>query len=203
MIVIDGQQQEMSIQNFDNLEQILVKVMSGEYLEDRVVTDVFVNKESFSEIYPHQAEDIETGGIDSVEIRTMHVTDLAMGITEELYKVVKLMDKGAGQVAELFRQADDSEALEMYQDLIDVTRDFLGMVGVLRDEFSLRQHDVLAGCMEELSDLFSEMLEVVENEDWILLSDLLEYEYIPAVKKWSKVIEKLRNDIRANIEAAA
>jgi hypothetical protein len=195
MIVIDGQQQDAQITNFENLEDLLVKVLDTDYLDDRVVTDVLVNDETFSEIYPHQAEDIETAEIQKVEIRTTDVASMARSIIEELYKVVNLMDEGAQQVAELFRQADDSEALEMYQDLIDVTRDFLGMVGVLRDEFSLKEHQVIVDNINQLSELFSEMLEVVENEDWILLSDLLEFEFIPAVKRWREVLDTLRGDV--------
>lgn len=197
MIVIDGQQSDHSIGNFANLEQLLVKVIEEGGLENRVVTDVLVNNESFSEIYPHQAEDIETNAIKSIEIKTVGVTEMASNITEELFKVLKLMYAGSRQVADLFRQADDAEALDMYQDLIDVTRDFLGMVGVLRDEFSLKDSEYLTQRMEELSELFTEIMEVVENQDWILLSDLLEYEFIPALEKWQAVLGDIRNDIVA------
>lgn len=202
MIVIDGQQTGQSIGNFANLEQLLVKVIEEEGLENRIVTDVLVNEENFSEIYPHQAEDIGTGGIKSVEIRTVGASEMAANITEELFKVQKIMYAGARQVAELFRQADDSEALEMYQDLIDVTRDFLAMVGVLRDEFSLRDSEYLTQRMEELSELFSEIMEVVENQDWILLSDLLEYEFVPSLEKWRTVLNDIRTDIDASLAAS-
>jgi hypothetical protein len=196
MITVDGKQMDLHIDNFENLEQLLVKVVEGDMFNDRIVTDVYVNNEAFSEIYPHQAEDIEAEDINSVEIKTMDSREMAVNITRELYKVIRLMEGGARQVAELFRQADDSEGLEMFQDLLDVTRDFFGMVGVLRNEFSLAEHKLLNDAVEELSNLFSEMVEVTENEDWILLSDLLEYEYIPAVVRWKAVVAKLREDLR-------
>ena len=198
MIVVDGQQTDIKIQNFGNLEQLLVGVMDDGTLDSRIVTEVRVNDECFSEIYPHQAEDIESQDIDKVEIITMDATDMAVNITGELQKVVTLMGEGARTVADLFRQADDSEGLEMYQDLLDVTKDFFGMIGVLRDEFSLTDHQDLSDAIEELSELFGEIIDVTENEDWILLSDLLEYEYIPVVNKWKQVIANLREEIRAN-----
>jgi hypothetical protein len=196
MITVDGKQTNLHIDNFDNLEQLLVRVVEGDMLNDRIVTDVYVNNESFSEIYPHQAEDIEADEIDSVEIKTMDSKEMAVNITRELYKVISLMEGGARQVADLFRQADDSEGLEMFQDLLDVTRDFFSMVGVLRNEFSLSEHKLLNDAVEELSNLFTEMVEVTENEDWILLSDLLEYEYTPSVVRWKAVVAKLREDLR-------
>lgn len=196
MIVVDGMKTGLEVNNFSNLEELLVKVMEDSELEDRVVTDVLINEENFSEIYPHQAEDIETEEIKSVEIVSVPVQEMAVNITRELYKVVGLMHEGGKQVAELFRQADDAEALEMYQDLLDVIRDFLGMIGVLRSEFSLSKNKEFNDAVAEISELFSEMGEVMENEDWILLSDILEYEFVPAADKWKKIIAKIREDIR-------
>lgn len=198
MILIDGQKSDLNMGQFQNLDQIFIKLMEGDSLTDRVVTDVFVNDEPFSEIYPHQAEDIDIGDVRSVDIRTMPVGDVAVEITRELYKVVTLMGEGASRVAELFRQADDAEALETYQDLLDVTRDFIGMISTLRGEFSLKDHKEFLEASSQLSDLFTEMNEVLANEDWVLLADLLEYEYQPAVNRWKKVVALLREDIRAS-----
>lgn len=198
MILIDGQKQDMEVSSFQNLDQIFIKVMEEGALEDRVVTDVFVNDKPFSEIYPHQAEDIDLSDVKSVEIRTLGVAEVAVEITRELYKVVTLMGEGATRVAQMFRQADDAEALETYQDLLDVTRDFIGMVSVLRGEFALKDHKEFLEASDQLSGLFTEMTEVLENEDWILLADLLEYEFLPAVNRWKKVVALLREDVRTS-----
>ncbi len=199
MIVVDGRETGMNIQGCGNLEELLVKVVEGSHLEGRVVTDVFVNNEAFSEIYPHQAEDIEVRDIRRVEIKSVPVEEMVLNITRELSKVIGLMDKGAKRVAELFRQADDGEALEVYQDLLDVTRDFLGIIGVIRSELELKEHVEFNEAASQISDLFSEMLDVVENEDWILLADLLEYEFNPAVERWKAVIAELRNEISGTV----
>ena len=197
MISVDGRSTGMDIKSFQNLEEILLKIMDGGELEGRIVTDVFVNNECFSEIYPHQAEDIDVDEIQSVEVKSVPVVDMAFDISRELDKVVRLMDQGARRVAELFRQADDAEALEVYQDLLDVTRDFLNMIAVLRSETPARDDEVFNKAAEEVSSLFSEMLEVLENEDWILLADLLEYEFIPAIGRWQKVIAELQENFKA------
>ncbi len=202
MIVIDGQKSGLEVNNFNNLEDLLVKVMTEDSLENRMVTDVYVNKEAFSEIYPHQAEDISTEEIESVEIVTMPVPEVASNITDELYKVIRLMGQGSRTVADQFRRGDDAEALELYQDLLDVTRDFLGMITVLRDEFDVDDHLGIQGHIDEIASLFSEMIEVSENEDWILLADLLEYEFLASVENWKKVIAGLNEGITASSKAA-
>ena len=200
MIVIDGRQTDMKLDSFANLEEILVKVLTEDYLENRIVTDVLVNEETFSEIYPHQAEDVQTDEIRSLEIRTVPVGEMAVNISRELYKVIQVMTSGAKQVATLFRQADDTEALELLQDLIDVTRDFMGMISTLRAEFSLRGGVDFQTNVDQISDLLTEMTEVLENEDWILLADLLEYEFLPVCENWKQVIQALREDIRKAVK---
>ena len=195
MIIIDGQKSDLSVKNFDNLEDLLVKVMEDEQMNERIVTDVLVNDESFSEIYPHQAEDVAAQEIEKVEIKTVPIREMAVNITRELYKVINLMSKGSRQIADLFRQADDMEALDMYQDLLEVTKDFLGMIGILRSEFNLQDIPGLESSLKKLSELFSEMVDVQENEDWILLSDLLEYEFLPLVEEWKKIVAFIQDEI--------
>jgi hypothetical protein len=197
MITIDGRQSEMEIGNFANLEEILVGVMSNEDMTARIVTDVLVNEEAFSEIYPHQAEDIGSAVINSVEVRSMHLSEMAVSIAREMYKVAQIMSNGARHVARLFRQADDAEALDMLQDLLDVTRDFMNMIGVLRNEFCLDSGNREFGeNFEQLSNLLTEMSEVLESSDWILLADLLEYEFLPLSQSWKQVIQSIRENLR-------
>ena len=190
---------EMKLNSFANLEEVLVKAMQEPCLENRIVTDVKVNRENFSEIYPHQAEDIDCRSIDSVEIISMDIDDMVLNIMEELNKVVRIMNSGSSQVAKLFRQADDAEALELFQDLLDVTRSFLSMVGLLRSEYSIPESEKFTENVEIISNLFGEMTEVLEHEDWVLLADLLEYEYLPATSEWLRILSEMSDKIKSSM----
>lgn len=196
MITIDGVDINLQIEDFANLEEILERISSDGRLDNRIVTDVLLNGEIFSELYPHQAEDIAADAISSLEIRTRAVGDMALDIAGELHKVSELMDNGSREVARLFRQGDNEEALDLFQDLLDVARDFISMVSVLRSEYIPGEVDALDGKTEQLSNLLSEMTEVLESEDWVLLADLLEYELIPASQNWKEIISSLREKIR-------
>ena len=92
--------------------------MSDASLEDRIITDVFVNNEIFSEIYPHQAEDLASDNIESIEIRSVPASQMAIDISGEMTKVTKMMESGGKNVARLFREGKDSDALELLQDLL-------------------------------------------------------------------------------------
>lgn len=194
MIVIDGRTSDMQVSNFANLEEILVQVMQAE-MENRIVTDVFVNDEAFSELYPHQAEDIESSEIQKLEVRSVSVETMAADVTVELHKVINIMESGAKRAATLMRKSDLSEALEVTADLVDVTRHFLGTVSVLRAEFSINRENELAPLADKMSTLLDEMAEMISEEDWFLLADLAEYEFLPACAEWNSVLTNLAQDI--------
>lgn len=200
MIIIDGRQSNLSIESFANLEEILVQANTECCKERRVVTDIFLNEESFSEIYPHQAEDIESDEIRTVEVRSMPLGEMALNISDELFKVTRMMSDGSIRISRLFRQGDDQEALEMLQDLLDVTRDFMSTVGVLRTEFVEVSDPEFVTLVERISELLGEMSEVLAMEDWILLSDLLEFEFMPVCESWNRVLQNLRDRIALSMD---
>lgn len=195
MIKIDGQICDRKITDFSNLEELLKGVMEDGALAGRIITDVLVNNENFTEIYPHQAEDMDCSGITSVEIRSVPSSEMAVNMAGELEKVAVMMGKGARSVAELFRQSQDSEALELLQDLLDVTRDFMGLLSYLRDNYLGSIDEGFAARLEAFSNLISEMSEVLENEDWVLLADLLQFEFAPACDDWRKAGVALYNQL--------
>ncbi len=195
MIIVDGCRSEQQLSNFANLEEVLATVMDDEKMSGRIVTDVFVNNASFSEIYPHQAEDMTCDGITSVEVRSQPAEELAVDMAGELGKVARMLESGARNVARLFREASDADALELLQDELDVTRDFMGMISHLRDRYLGGADAEFVARGEKLSDLISEMSEVMESEDWILLADLLEFEFAPLCEEWRAVGEAMHRQL--------
>lgn len=198
MIIIDGRESGLSLSNYANLEEVLSTLMEEEDLQERVVTDVFVNDEAFSELYPHQAEDIDSGEISRLELRTVSLSQMAGDVAQELPKVIDIMAHGSRRAATLLRQSELAEGLEVLQDIIAVSRDLLNTIHVLRVSYSngpIRELDELG---DTLGDLLGEIGDVMANEDWLLVADLVEYEYLPACEGWRAVI----NSISADIEAA-
>lgn len=197
MIKIDGSQTDYKIADFENLEKILTHLMEDERLKGRVITDVLVNGETFSEIYPHQAEDMGVDTITSIEIKSEPLDKMAVEMSAEMHKVTTLMANGARNVGRLFREEKNADALELLQDVLDVTRDFMGTITKLRDQYLGGADAEFVTKTEELSNLVTEMSEVMESEDWVLLSDLLEYEFAPLCEDWRVIGEKIHNQIKA------
>ena len=161
MIIVDGRQSTQDISKFANLEEALSALMQEDALQNRVVTDVLVNNEAFSEIYPHQAEDMSCDEITSLELRSVPAEQMAVEISAEMEKVARMMASGAKNVARLFRDASDTEALELFQDLLDVTRDFMNTNLTLRSNYLREDNAEYDEMTEKFSDLLSEMSDVL------------------------------------------
>lgn len=195
MIVIDGRESGISLSNFANLQEVLSKLMEDEGLQQRIVTDVLVDDEAFSELYPRQAEDIASGSFSKLEVCTVSLDEMAGDVVEELPKVISIMDAGSRRAAELFRQSDLAEGLEVLQDIIAVSRDLLGTIQVLANQYSGATSGRLDSFGGSLGGLLDEIGDAMANEDWFLVADLMEYEFIPACAGWGAVINELSADI--------
>jgi len=194
MITIDGKQTKVQLSDFTNLEEVLVHVRNGEILNTRIITEIFVNGELFTEIYPHQAEDIANSTINTIDITSVSTEQMTIDIIEEMYKVVELIRSGSMEISRLYREAEDEAALELLQDLLDVIRDFRKMQDTL--EVSLSGVNMSFEANDnQLNELLIEMNDVLRNEDWILLADLFEYEFIPFCDKWKKEVDVLKGTL--------
>ena len=197
MIVIDGRESSISLANFANLEEVLSKLIEEEGLEERIVTDVLLDDEAFSELYPHQAEDIEASSFSRLELRTVSVDQMASDIIVELPKVIDIMAGGSRQTAELLRQAELAEGLEVLQDIIAVSRELLNTVYVLRSQYATGPCKEIDALGDTLGELLGEIGDVMANEDWVLVADLMEYEFLPACEGWHSVIDAVSRDLEA------
>ena len=197
MIVIDGRESALSLSNYANLEEVLTKLIEEEALDQRIVTDVLVDDEAFSELYPHQAEDIDSKSISRLEVRTVSMEEMASDVTGELPKVINIMASGSRRSAALLRQAELAEGLEVLQDIVAVSRDMLNTIRILRAQFAQGASRELDALSDTLGDLLGEMGDAMANEDWGLVADLLEYEYLPACEGWRSVISCLSLDVDA------
>ena len=192
MILINGKESKLQTHQFANLEEMLSASYDDCAQSQEIITDVIVNDEHFSEIYPHQAEDISASQVDKLEIISVNMHSMANSVIDELFKVTKSMEIATIQSAEYFRKGDEAQGLELLQDLIDVNRDFLNIVGTLRSSFYLPDNQDLDATTATYSNLLTELIEVMESEDWVLLADLLEFEINPACTKWNSCLNLLK-----------
>ena len=68
--------------------------------------------------------------------------------------------------------------------------------------FALLKHELQKSRRHKpVRQMAAEMGDAMANEDWILVADLLEYEYLPACEGWRTVIDQISGDI-STVKAA-
>ena len=137
--------------------------------------------------------------IDSLEVELANLKDLVATNLANALDYLKKLIPGCEQAADLFRAGNEQEANKYYLQILDGIEWFSQVVSVIMspDEGETELPDTDDESLEvrqkKLTDLMSQMLEANENQDWVLLADILEYEMVPFYKDWEKFLYKLEN----------
>ena len=137
--------------------------------------------------------------IDSLEVELANLKDLVATNLANALDYLKKLIPGCEQAADLFRAGNEQEANKYYLQILDGIEWFSQVVSVIMspDEGETKLPDTDDESLEvrqkKLTDLMSQMLEANQNQDWVLLADLLEYEMVPFYKDWEKILSKLEN----------
>ena len=137
--------------------------------------------------------------IDSLEVELANLKDLVATNLANALDYLKKLIPGCEQAGDLFRAGNEQEANKYYLQILDGIEWFSQVVSVIMspDEGETELPDTDDESLEvrqkKLTDLMSQMLEANENQDWVLLADILEYEMVPFYKDWGEILSKLEN----------
>ncbi len=195
-LTINGVEQEESEFDGDTLGAVLsslVKKTPGSYIR-RIWLD---DKESPAD--DQMALQKNPSEIGSLKVELANLKDLvATNLTNALDYLKKLIP-GFEQAAGLFRAGNEQEANKYYMQILDGIGWFSQVVNIImqsdQGELALpgAENENLEVRQTKLTDLMSQMLEANQNQDWVLLADILEYEMVPFYKDWETILSKLNN----------
>ncbi len=198
LIEIDGKKVDnFSFDDVSNLEELIYEIMENYVPGDRLITEVKINDITFSERWPGEAKVIPLDKIYKIEFLTKPLSFVAEKLLEDLPNRIDEITNGLKEAAELYRVADEQEANLNFVKVVTTLRDFINFITQLKrvdiikwDELDLEED------YEKLIKLMDEMLDVQEDEDWILLADLIEYELAPLMDSWKDIILKMKDLIK-------
>ncbi len=195
-VSINGVEQEESEFKGDTLGVILDSMVGktpGSYIR-RIWLD---DKEFPSD--DQEALQKKPSDIDSLEVELANLKDLVATNLANALEYLKKLIPGFEQAADLFRAGNEQEANKYYLQILDGIDWFSQVVSVVMnpDESKMELPDAddenLHARQKKLTDLMSQMLEANQNQDWVLLADILEYEMVPFYKDWESILSKLEN----------
>ncbi len=204
-VYLDNQQIEVDVNKFNNLEDLIYEVMSKFIPGDRLLVEVKVNDVTFSERWPGEAKIVPLDKIVKLDFLTVPIEEAASKMLDDLPAQIDMIHKGLLEAAELYRVADEQEANLHFVKMLATLRDFVSFITQLRkaniinwDKLNIDGMEIETH-YEKLNKLIDEMLDVQEDEDWILLADLIEYELNPIMIKWKEFLEQANRHLKEKI----
>ncbi|MBW2085814.1 MAG: hypothetical protein JRI54_07285 [Deltaproteobacteria bacterium] len=196
-ITINGQPLESVKIRGENLEEILSEIQE-EHVSGSIVGDVMVNGRSYHEDVPHAALEISLQDIEMLELTTRSAEEIALHFIEHGEYVVDALLAALPKIVEMFRLGDETEANEHYLHFLESMQLMLNMLDntrrILDIDFSSEpeNQDSIEQKMERLSEVMSELLNIQEENDWIYLADILEYELTEELNGFKEFLPHLR-----------
>jgi len=120
---------------------------------------------------------------------------------EELLKLSKELE----DISIRMQTGNEYEAMESLQECTRTLENIFGMLKKAQNFFNLNysrikvEKEDVAGKIEEIKDILSEVVTAFENNDLVLLADLLEYELSPLMSRFPEVIDCVLSRIKREI----
>lgn len=197
-IWIDGNPVVSAAIRGQNLEDILGELQEDHVPQDRMVGEVVLNGRTYSEDLPHAALEVGRDEIDTLELFTRSSAEVAVHFMTHGQKIVDSMRASLPKITEMFRLGDEAEANEHYLRFLESLHLLMGMLeqvgGVMGIDFATPVDD--QGSLNEhlqlMAQIVSQLLQIQEQNDWIYLADVLEYELTPLLEAIGGILPKLR-----------
>lgn len=101
---------------------------------------------------------------------------------ESAYDYIRRLCQGIEENIELYRSGRETEANEMFIQVVDGFTWVVDALALTRDA----QADAID--FSNTKEICGEMIEALENKDTVLIADMLEYEVLPLLDNWHEAI---------------
>ena len=174
-----------------NLKEIAVSTREKGNVEFVTKTDLFNDIKKISKIILtcDNMRDLISKSIDSPDTLISAIESIKADAPTQ----ISLLE----EISALYQSGKDADASEKLQQFVDFIYGYIRLSYQIKPIFNLNLDDIIVSSesMQSINDnintLLNEVATVLENNDIISLSDLLEYELMPQIEKIPLVIEEL------------
>ena len=134
----------------------------------------------------------------SVEITTGAASDLVYGALSQGETLLSELCSSLQQTVGAFRSGNDMKGGMLFLEMVNSLEGFVSLSGEIGEALQLDFSTLRSGglllseAIDNLNLVLMDIISAQEHRDWVLLSDLLEYELSPRVNFWQEVYVMLR-----------
>jgi hypothetical protein len=196
-VYLDGKPLDGGVEGA-TLQDMLQTLMDSNLAQDRTMNEVRINGEPFEAAKLGPATALPRESIERLDVETMDARQVALHFLSNASHYLVAIVSAVERVAEMYRVSDESEASEHYLATLDSLQLFMQVLQTTRDALGLDfEAMVIEGRSLEqrlstLAGLVQELLSAQEQEDWVLLADVLQYDLCEQLHDWRRLIPMLR-----------
>jgi hypothetical protein len=190
-ISINGAETEESSFQGETLKEVLDAIVKSH--QDTYIRRVWLDGQEVSSSAPDSLM-TSTSSIALLELELANLKDLMANNLGNAKEYLEKLIPGFQKAADLFRMGNEQEAHKYYLQILDGIDWFSQVVQTIVNsrEIELEGQD-LKDRQEKLTGFMTQMLEANQNQDWVLLADLLEYELVPFYKDWQEALSRIES----------
>ena len=188
-ISINGAEAEESSFQGETLKEVLDVILKSR--RDSYVRRIWLEGQEVSS----SAMDTLMTSITSIELLELELAHLGDLLANNLANAKEYLEElipGFQKAADLFRMGNEQEAHKFYLQILDGIDWFSQVVlNIVKSRGNQVEGKSLGDRQEKLTGLMAQMLEANQNQDWVLMADLLEYEMIPYYEDWQETLSHI------------
>ena len=191
----------------NNLKEIIASIEQSVLPEAHVITTIKLNgvilslqdEKNIAAAYPFER-------IESLEILTADPYDLMLEGIENANDVLGDLVASTNQVIIYIRQGDINQANILFQSCLEKMQwfnDILSLTTKLANidysQIIREDQSSVAGLNLRLLNVYGDIIDAQKHNDWINLSDILEYEFIGIIKSWQEFIPEFLEYLKKHL----
>ena len=194
-IMVNGSWQNLEEQEYPSIYDILIAAQGKLWDEGMAIQTVVLDGYELPELdeptlktIPWEDQTVEVSTIPAkTHVNEEEILDQAMLYCQRL-------SSGLNQLAETIRLNCDSQAFAALKDGLEGIATLLDLLDYFRNKPEIADTDKsqLDLLVDQIKEAAQEMKSAQESEDFILIADMLEYEFSPAIEQLAEVFSRFR-----------
>ncbi len=190
-LFINGNSVDISNQSIATFKDVIEWTKKQHLPNGHIISNIVLNRAEVSLEQENEQAGLPVEQIDELMIFTNSPNNIAIEAIRNTSNQIYSLKEYFGKSADFFRMGDISQAYTAYIEAINELSKFIDFLNLISPYFAsmeqLQSMEIFAEFSKDFLVTAKELLEAQENDDWILLADLIEYELHPLLERWEEI----------------
>ena len=205
-LLVDGNEVRHVPADGPPLAQVYRELVGGLFLDGRAVVAVTLDGRTLEDDELTTLLDGEQGGSQTMDLKTVDTGELSRSTLTEVTRHLDHLHDGLKLTVDHLGRGERGEGLGALRPTLEI---WLAVCEAVQKVCVLQQIDVadelddagVGGLQQSLLRSLTDIQSAVEQEDWVRLGDLLEYELLPSVVRWKTLVNALLDRLKPDRKA--